>query len=606
MEEWIPMFEIFLKSPSPETEASLWLDEASNSSSSSASMASPINRSSFLSLLKKPCDVTDQNSSPATKKVLFIETLPNMAQSRILSFLLFEYRRFCVRDLVWLAREMLGGGKELDFWVQRAAHNLLDRIPEPTFDWISHLDLDSADDSRIGDEYDSVPDWLSEKAGSNGTILPWLPVSLDDVNSEMLVVDSWNGKEMMSQVRENMENDHREVVDNIDHTINVALHPNDHEMAAKIRAQITSFESTSEFVTLCDEIRKLCLEKGRDSFRFLALIEPWNADDETASVFLSNLHNGSEDEQFGWPSQILCSIVLPKFLALEKSASRVLMSAIIEFCKIHQRAAEYALVFPLILRKEGINGFICENRREENILIHDVPLSQGSVDCLVSKVQELAERTEQDVVFKGLVRRYESEIKAYLSQDEPYSNISSFVGMTWWQRMNCDLISEQDSLNSKVADLTSALAEAEEVKKKEVSRVEDEVAELKSSSKDVVARAINEAKKKARSKSRKSLEIMEERSRSQTEVDRLASVVSQVVGAIRRIEKAAKDAVPVDVAKKEKVEAHLAGYNVEAEKIVLPSFPEDSSDDETVKTANEEAANDKAEDEADQVKSLRR
>lgn len=64
MEEWIPLFDIFLKSPSPETEASLWLDQASNSFSFSSPEA-PINRSSFISLLKKQCN---QNSStPANK-----------------------------------------------------------------------------------------------------------------------------------------------------------------------------------------------------------------------------------------------------------------------------------------------------------------------------------------------------------------------------------------------------------------------------------------------------------------------------------------------------------------------------------------------------------
>ncbi|XP_023635173.1 uncharacterized protein LOC17879113 isoform X2 [Capsella rubella] len=443
MEEWIPLFDIFLNSSIPETEASLWLDQASNSSSSSA--AAPINRSSFVSLLKTQCD---QNSSPATNKLLFIETLPNIVQSKILSFLLLEYQRFRVSDLFWLAREMLrgGSGKVVDFWVQRDAQNLLDRIPKPKFDWVSHLDLDSADDDSFREEFDSVPDWLSEKAASTGTILPWLPVSFDDVDSEMVVVDSWNGEEI-SLIKVNMEEDHREVVDNTDHIMNVGLQADDYEMAANLRVQITSSESTSEVLTLCDEIRRLSLGKGRDSFRVLALIEPWNADDETAAVLLSNLHSGNEVDELGWPSQVLCSIVLPKFLSLEKSASRVLMFATIEFCKIHQRAAEYALVFPLIFRKKGLNNFVCEvisrvlkeclhlghisgfcqkllcGRTEErrfmflpchrdliseeltwneslfilfqNILIHGVPLTQDSVDCLVSKVQELAERYEQ-------------------------------------------------------------------------------------------------------------------------------------------------------------------------------------------------------------------
>ncbi|KFK39580.1 hypothetical protein AALP_AA3G262700 [Arabis alpina] len=148
------------------------------------------------------------------------------------------------------------------------------------------------------------------------------------------------------------------------------------------------------------------------------------------------------------------------------------------------------------------------------------------------------------------------------------------------QQMNGELIASKDDLSSKVDALTSALAEAEEAKKDEVSRIEGEVAELRSSSKDAVARAVEEVKKKAKDKLRRSIEIMEGRSRAQTEVDRLASLASQVVGAIRRMEKAAKDGVPIDTAKKEKLEARLASYTAETDSIVLPSLPTDSSDDE--------------------------
>ncbi|CAN8230068.1 unnamed protein product [Cochlearia groenlandica] len=457
MEVWIPLFDIFMKCPSPELEASLWLDH----SSSSSAAAAPINRSSFVSLLKKQCDAYDHalssSSSSSSKKALFIETLPNMVQTRILSLFLFEYRRFCVTDLVSLAREMLDGAKEVDFWVKRGAQNLLDTIPQPKFDFISRLDLDSNDEDIAKEDFDSVPDWLSEKAGSTCAILPWLPVSCSDIHEETLVVDSWSRKEM-TQVRENVE-ELRDVVDNIDYTINVALKPYDYEMVASIRARITNFESTSKVLTLCDEIRKLCLEKGRDSFSVLGLIEPWNADDETTAVFLLSLRSGIEEEdEHGWPSQILCSSVLPKLLSLEKPASRVLMSATIEFCKIHQRAAEYALLFPLILMNKGINNFVCEvitrvlkeclhlghvsafcqkllcGRTEErkflhlpchsglisdeliwneslfilfqNVLIHGVPLTQDSVDCLVSKVQELAERYSKSLKFGNFLLHF--------------------------------------------------------------------------------------------------------------------------------------------------------------------------------------------------------
>ncbi|KFK41304.1 hypothetical protein AALP_AA2G113000 [Arabis alpina] len=147
------------------------------------------------------------------------------------------------------------------------------------------------------------------------------------------------------------------------------------------------------------------------------------------------------------------------------------------------------------------------------------------------------------------------------------------------QQMNGDLIAEWDVLISKVGTMTSALAEA---KKSEVSQIEGDVAELKSASKDAVARAVREAKTRAKDKLRRSLEYMEERSRAQTEVDRLASLTSQVVGAIRRMDKAVKEGGPVDATKKEKLEARLASYTAEAGAIVLPPFPVDSSADEGV------------------------
>ena len=48
MEAWVPLFNIFLNSPTPETEASLWLEQSSSSSSV------PITTTSFLSLLAEP------------------------------------------------------------------------------------------------------------------------------------------------------------------------------------------------------------------------------------------------------------------------------------------------------------------------------------------------------------------------------------------------------------------------------------------------------------------------------------------------------------------------------------------------------------------------
>ncbi|KFK41851.1 hypothetical protein AALP_AA2G179100 [Arabis alpina] len=121
-------------------------------------------------------------------------------------------------------------------------------------------------------------------------------------------------------------------------------------------------------------------------------------------------------------------------------------------------------------------------------------------------------------------------------------------------RMNGDLIAEQDELNSKVAAMTLALAEAEEVKRSEVSRIEGEVANLKSSSKDA--------------------------SSDQGRPPRF--VTRQVVGAIKRMDKAAKEGVPIDAANKEKLEARLAAYTAETDQIIIPPLRVDSSDDEGI------------------------
>ncbi|KAL0333787.1 UNVERIFIED_CONTAM: hypothetical protein Sangu_1534900 [Sesamum angustifolium] len=112
MEGWIPLFEIFLNSPCPESEASLWLQKAFNPSSN----ATPISTASFLSLLKTPSETTSIDpSSPRQMRVMWIETLPAVVQARILSFLAYDHQRFCKRDLCKLARVMLSEEEVLIF-----------------------------------------------------------------------------------------------------------------------------------------------------------------------------------------------------------------------------------------------------------------------------------------------------------------------------------------------------------------------------------------------------------------------------------------------------------------------------------------------------------
>ncbi|KAJ4708622.1 Fanconi anemia group E protein [Melia azedarach] len=449
MESWVPLMDIFLNSPTPETEASLWLQQFFGATSSSSS--TPITTSSFIALLTKPCSVTSNgsSSSPATKTVMFIQTLPAFVQSRILSFLAFEYKRFCGRELCRLARDLMSDDMVSDFWVQRAARNLLDVLSDSNYQWISGLTLDS-EEHKVDEEFEYLPGWIKDTVSSDDDLLlPWLPISLDELNPRKFcgVCELEEDEESASDVGESVENEVNQIQDC---PINVPLQSEIENMAGGLREQIMNFESSFKTVGLAHEIRQFCLDKGGDSFAILGLVEPWKADDETASVLISHLSNGSEDELV-WPSQVLCSVLLPKLLVLEEPASRVLVSAMIEYCKIHQRAAVYALLGPLMLRREGINNPICdvvtrivkeclhpahvsaflqkllcggEDERRficlphhqclisnelawteslftlfQNILNHNVHFTQDSVDHMVYRVRELAERYTKSLKF---------------------------------------------------------------------------------------------------------------------------------------------------------------------------------------------------------------
>ncbi|KAK4391784.1 hypothetical protein Sango_1956200 [Sesamum angolense] len=319
MEGWIPLFEIFLNSPCPECEASLWLQKAFNPSSN----ASPISTASFLSLLKTPSETTSIDPSSPRQ----MRNTAAVVQARILSFLAYDHQRFCKRDLCKLARVMLNEGRSLDFWVKKAAQRLLDMVSVSNYQWISHFNLDT-EEENVEDEFYSMPDWLSDAAKDSDSVFTWLPMSSDELSETVPLTASGA----------------------------IDVEP----MAKSLKSRLLNVESTSEAVELGKEVHKLCSESKQNSLVVLDLIEPWSADDETAAVLISQLSNGSETYELGWPSHILCSIVLPKFLVLNEPASRVLMMRTIEYCKAHQTSAEYALLLPLILRNEGINNPICD------------------------------------------------------------------------------------------------------------------------------------------------------------------------------------------------------------------------------------------------------
>ncbi|VFQ81365.1 unnamed protein product [Cuscuta campestris] len=354
MEAWVPLFKIFLNSATPESDASLWLQQSFNAASPSISTAS------FISLLTSPIDnPSSPSSSPSihTKRVMWIRTLPNAVQARVLSFLLCESRKFSKRELCDLAEKILREGKGLDFWVKKAAHQLFDVMSD------SNCELGSSGEGKVEDEFGSLPVWLEDAVGKNGSVLPWLPMSRSELVSRMQFSSCGENEDFSVRIEED-EGD-----DDSDETMleegvgssedDGSLDPGAEKMASDLKQKILSIESRYQTVEVVQEIQQL--SKGKNTLSVLSLIEPWKADDETVSFLISQMaNNETDDHQLGWRSHILCSFVLPKLLNLQTPASRVLMTAVVEYCKVYAKAAEHALLLPLALKNGGINNPICD------------------------------------------------------------------------------------------------------------------------------------------------------------------------------------------------------------------------------------------------------
>ncbi|WOG92866.1 hypothetical protein DCAR_0312143 [Daucus carota subsp. sativus] len=348
---WIPLFDIFMNSGSPETQASLWLQHSYNPNPSASSFST----SSFLSLLTKPTN---------TNRFMWIQTLPNALQARVLSYLAYDHTRFSAVDLSTLAKHLLSydDDQHLDFWVKTAAHHLLDLVSHSTYDWVSGFSLDSEGENRE-DEFQVLPHWLKQAAdGDCDIVFPWLPVLPEELNTRMTVdVSGIFDDESLNEVEGIQDEDLAQVAAGVDFVrmSNDCVNPEIEKRAAILKSKIVNSECTSKAVALADEIQILCDGRHVNSLAVLSLIEPWQTDDETASILISHLSDGSNKEP-SWPSHVLCSIVLPKLLVLEEPASRVLVTSTIEYCKMHQRSSVYALLYPLILRKDGINNPISD------------------------------------------------------------------------------------------------------------------------------------------------------------------------------------------------------------------------------------------------------
>ncbi|KAE8666831.1 1-aminocyclopropane-1-carboxylate [Hibiscus syriacus] len=312
----------------------------------SSSTTTPITTSSFLSLLTKPCNpvVKDSSFSSAT-------TLKRYGSVKNIVVSALENKRFNAKELSKLARNLLSEGQGFIFGLESG--------------------------EELVEEFGSIPDWLKDMAAADDPLLYWLPLSGTDFCPRFYSSD--NDETLFSQVEENKDNGSKEVKEKI-------------EVGYKLW-------STFKAVALANEIHQLCLEKGVNPLQVMSLIEPWKAEDETASVLISHLSSDDEDE-LAWLSQVLCPIVLPKLLVLAEPASRLILILTIGHCKLHQRAAVHGIVKEC-LHPPHVSAFfrtlLCGGKEERRFVLlpcHELLVSNelDSVDRLVYRVREMAER----------------------------------------------------------------------------------------------------------------------------------------------------------------------------------------------------------------------
>ncbi|XP_031491855.1 uncharacterized protein LOC116258688 [Nymphaea colorata] len=500
MEEWVPLFNIFLHSRSAEGEASFWMQQ------------NPMKASTFLALLtrdvlyyqasaqqyqraaeKTPSSPPSSSSQAhsVVNKCMWIETLPNAMQSKILSFLTIEHLRFHKSDLCLLATNILKQ-PNLEFWVMKSAKNLLNTVRGDGL-WPVHLDTD--------DEFNALPQWLKDGNVNDHAILPWLPLSpqsvsritSEKVSRAMDEVFELQEEEMIDQVMDDSlrnEDGHLEPV-----SLSSELEPSIRARALKLKEELLSFGEHGDAIRashFADEIRNLC--GLAHTMSVLGIIEPWKADNATALHILNNLVSENESCDYERLSQVMCSFLLPSLLVLNEPASRLLMSNTLKYAKLHQSAAADAIFLPLILRNEGMNIHICDvlsrivrecmhsvqlsslcqkllteeslskvvvcqpcHRKDfisdclvwteplivlfQNMLNQNVYLTEDTVDSLVSSLRNVAERFSKSLKFVNfiifLVGRYGSLLKVHkVTLLNMAENTDTFISSSLISKLN--------------------------------------------------------------------------------------------------------------------------------------------------------------------------
>ncbi|KAG6538844.1 uncharacterized protein LOC122013218 [Zingiber officinale] len=349
LEEWLPLFQIFLDSAAADGDASLWLRNHRRSGQHPTT--------AFLSLLLSAAPSLHLPSA------IFLQTLPQSLQSRVLSFLAVHHRLFPRSRLRSLAARVLDySGPALGpaFWARKAAQHLLDSVSFST-------PVPSSGEENDDGIY-ALPEWLKDPVFASDPLLTWLPIApglLPKTTDRSISIAVETQAMDLVTDRE----DARESSGSATYssplppplTTKIVLSPRLIERVLSLKENLLASEAPAEVIRLAELIRQLCSESGNGShLAILDLLEPWETLDETASLLLSSLSGEHVLNFTGWHAHLLCSILLPKFLFLQQPPSRLLLSSTIQFCRLHPVAAVEALLFPLALRKEGLNAALCD------------------------------------------------------------------------------------------------------------------------------------------------------------------------------------------------------------------------------------------------------
>ncbi|KAI4971674.1 hypothetical protein ZWY2020_002588 [Hordeum vulgare] len=341
MEPWLPVLRHLLATSAP---------SAAAFSSSNSSPCSLPPAAGLLRLLLSPVP-TLPASEPTP--VLF-QTLPPLLQSQALSFLSSSASLLDPLQLRSLASRVLSAppGRCDEFWVRRGAHHLLDGLPDKD---VPHVPWE------FNDEFHEPPPWLKGEAARTQPALPWLPL---DCRS-MMPGGVHASEDGFSEVRLEslgLEQDGCPLMQEVGCAPSPPASPLENSVvhrALALKKEIGMAESVLGAQQAANNLHDLCLESG-NAEAVLSLVQPWEADDDIVRVLLSNLVLEEDGMHGKGPALVLCSLALPKLLDLQRAASSGLLSAALDICKSYPAAALEAVLFPLVLRKQGLNAPQCD------------------------------------------------------------------------------------------------------------------------------------------------------------------------------------------------------------------------------------------------------